>query len=179
LKEGGGAEAPWSPQKLPLSLRICRITSRPRKTCLPALVTSPSLPPFCLHAPHFGSNKKYLTFISTKNLFLKISQHDEIVQNDTTFCNKKWILIEIKGLYFVFLNFTNSLNCEELLQFCIKIEKFSIILEGSHIPIKQYQRQFTKQGSFCEILVFVILSYALENIEELFFLKLKQRIKII
>ena len=119
MKEGGGAEAPWSPQKLPLSLRICRITSRPRKTCLPALVTSPSLPPFCLHALHFGSNKKYLTFISTKNLFLKISQHDEIVQNDTTFCIKKWILIEIKGLYFVFLNFTNSLNCEELLQFCL------------------------------------------------------------
>ena len=117
--------------------------------------------------------KKYLAFISTKNLFLKNSQHDEIVQNDTlTFCIKKWILIEIKGLYFVFLNFTNSLNCEELLQFCIKIEKCSIILEGSHIPIKQYQRQFTKQGSFCEILVLVILSYALENIEE-------QRIKII
>ena len=56
-----------------------------------------------------------------------------------------------------------------LLQFCIKIEKFYIILEGSHIPIKQYQRQFTKQDSFCEILVFVILSYASENIEELFF----------
>ena len=114
--------------------------------------------------------KKYLAFISTKNLFLKNSQHDEIVQNDTlTFCIKKWILIEIKGLYFVFLNFTNSLNCAELLQFSIKIEKCSIILEGSHIPIKQYQRQFTKQGSFSEILVFVILSYALENIEELFF----------
>ena len=121
--EGGGAEAPWSPQKWSPNLRICRITSRPRKTGLPASVTSPSLPPFCLHAPHFGSNKKYLAFISTKNLFLKNSQHDEIVQNDTlTFCIKKWILIEIKGLYFVFLNFTNSLNCEELLQFCIKID---------------------------------------------------------
>ena len=44
-EEGGGAEAPWSPQKLPPSLRICRITSRPRKTGLPASVTSPSLPP--------------------------------------------------------------------------------------------------------------------------------------
>ncbi len=34
--------------------------------------------------------KKYLAFISTKNLFLKNSQHDEIVQNDTlTFCIKK------------------------------------------------------------------------------------------
>jgi len=65
------------------------------------------------------------------------------------------------------------------LQFCIKIEKCYIILEGSHIPIKQYQRQFTKQGSFCEILVFVILSNALENIEELFLKKLKQRIKMI
>ena len=81
-------------------------------------------------------------------------------------------------IYFVFLNFTNSLNCEELLQFCIEIEKFYIILEGSHIRIK-YQRQFTKQGSYCEIHVFVILLYALENIEELFFFKLKQRIKII
>ena len=78
-------------------------------------------------------------------------------------------------MYFVFLNFTNSLNCEELLQFCIKIEKCSIILEGSHIPIKQYQQQFTKQGSFCEILVFVILSYALENIEELFKKKIKTK----
>ena len=101
------------------------------KTGLPASVTSPSLPPFCLHAPHFGSNKKYLAFISTKNLFLKNSQHDEIVQNDTlTFCIKKWILIEMKGLYFVFLNFTNSLNCEELFQFCIKIDKFYFILQG-------------------------------------------------
>ena len=170
LQEKGGAEAPWSPQKWPPNLRICRITCRPRKTGLPASVTSPSLTPFCLHARILAPIKKYLAFISTKNLFLKNSQHDEIVQNDTlTFCIKKWILIEIKGLYFVFLNFTNSLNCEELLQFCIKIEKFYIILEGSHIRIKQYQRQFTKQGSFCEILVFVILSYALENIEEVFF----------
>jgi len=56
------------------------------------------------------------------------------------------------------------------LQFCLKIEKFYIILEGSHIRIKQYQWQFTKQGSFCEILVFVILLYALESIEELLFL---------
>ena len=93
---------------------------------------SPSLPPFCLHAPILAPIKN-MAFISTKNLFLKNSQHDEIVQ------------------------------------FCIKIENFYIILKGSHIRIKQYQRQFTKQGSFCEILVFVILSYALENIEELFF----------
>jgi len=56
------------------------------------------------------------------------------------------------------------------LQFCIKIEKCSIILEGSPIRIKQYQQQFTEQGSFCEILVFVILLNGLENIEELFFL---------
>ena len=83
----------------------------------------------------------------------------------------------MKGLYFVFLNFTNSLNCEELLQFCVKIEKWNIILEGSHIRIKQYQRQFTKQGSFCEILVFVILSYALENIEELFFKNWNKELK--
>ena len=34
--------------------------------------------------------KKYLAFISTKNLFLKNSQHDEIVPKDTlTFCIKK------------------------------------------------------------------------------------------
>ena len=178
LYDGGGAEAPWSPQKWHPSLRICRITSRPRKTGLTPSVTSPSLPPFCLHAPHFGSNKKIFGFYFHQEPFFKNSQHDEIVQNDTlTFCINKWILIEIKGLNFVFLNFTNSLNCEELLQFSIKIEKCSIILEGSHVPIKQYQRQFTKKGSFCEILVFVILSYALENIEELFFLNWNKELK--
>ena len=69
---------------------------------------------------------------------------------------------------------SDSLNCEEPLQFCIKKKKCNIILEGSHIWIKQYQRQFTTQGSFCEILVFVILSYALENIE-LFFLKIETK----
>ena len=102
------------------------------KTGLPASMTSPSLPPFCLHAPDFGSNKNIWLFSTTKNLFFKNSQHGGIVQNDTlTFCIK-WILIEIKGLYFVFLNFTNSLNCEKLLQFCIKIEKFYIILYESN-----------------------------------------------
>ena len=44
LYDGGGAEAPWSPQKWHPSLRICRITSRPRKTGFPASVASPSLP---------------------------------------------------------------------------------------------------------------------------------------
>jgi len=49
--------------------------------------------------------------------FFKKSQHDKIVYNDTlTFCIKKSILIEIKGFISVFLNFTNSLNCEEQLQ---------------------------------------------------------------
>ena len=33
---------------------------------------------------------------------------------------------------------------------------------------------FTKHGSFCEILVFVLLLYAFKNIEELFSFKLKQ-----
>ena len=80
-------------------------------------------------------------------------------------------------MYFVFLNFTNSLNCEELLQFCIKIEKCYIILEGSHIRIKQYQRQFTKQGSYCEILVFGLLLYALDNIEEQLFLNRNKELK--
>ena len=75
-------------------------------------------------------------------------------------------------MIFVFLNVTNSLKCEELLQFCIKIEKFYIILENHK---SNMQRQFTKQGSFCEILVFVILSYALENIEELFKPKIKTK----
>jgi len=37
------------------------------------------------------------------------------------------------------------------------------------------QWQFTKQGSFCEILVFVILSNALENIEEQFFFKIETK----
>ena len=58
------------------------------------------------------SNKKYLAFTSTKNLFFEKSQHDEIVYNDTlTICIKNYILIEIKGFIFVFLNFPNSLNC--------------------------------------------------------------------
>ena len=128
LIKGGGAEAAWSPQKWPPNL----------KTVLPSSVTSWSLQPFCLHALHFCSNKKIFGFYFHQEPFFLNSQHDEIVQKDTlTFCIKKWILIEIKGLYF-FLNFTNSLNCEELLQFCIKIEKCSIILEGSHIQIKQY-----------------------------------------
>ena len=38
---------------------------------LPASVTSPSLPSFCLQAPHFGSNKKYLAFVFTKNLLFQ------------------------------------------------------------------------------------------------------------
>ena len=82
-------------------------------------------------------------------------------------------------MIFVFLNFTNSLNCEELLQFCIKIEIFFIILQGLHKRIQRYQQQFTKHSSFFEILVFVLLLYALENIEELFFFKLNQKIKIV
>ena len=137
--EGGGAEAPWSPAKM---------TSEPQD--LKNYLQWRPRPAFWLQ----------LAFISTKNLILKNSQHDEIVQNTLTFCIKKEILIEIKGLYFVFLNFTNSLNCEELLQFCIKIDKFYIILQGSHIQIKQYQWQFTRHCSFCEILLFVILLYA-------------------
>ena len=39
------------------------ITSRPRKTGLPASVTSPSFPPFCLHAPHFGLRLMFLFFV--------------------------------------------------------------------------------------------------------------------
>ena len=34
-----------------------------------------------------------------------------------------------------------------------------------------------KKGSFCEILVFVILSYASENIEELFFKNWNKELK--
>ena len=68
--EGRGAEAPWSPQKWPPSLRICRTTSRPRKTGLPAPVTSSRLPPFCLHAPHFGFNKKIFGFYYLFGLFI-------------------------------------------------------------------------------------------------------------
>jgi hypothetical protein len=75
----------------------------------------------------------------------------------------------MKGFIFVFLYFTNSLNCEELLQFCIKIDKIYIISQEFHVRIKRYQRQFTKHRSFCEILEFLHLLYALENIEELFF----------
>ena len=56
---------------------------------------------------------------------------------------------------------------------------FFINLQGLHKRIQQYQQQFTKHSSFFEILVFVLLLYALENIEELIFFKLKQNIKII
>ena len=55
----------------------------------------------------------------------------------------------------------------------MKTDKFYIISQGFHVRIKRYQRQFTKYSSFCEILEFLLLLYALENIEELFFLKLK------
>ena len=71
ITEGGGAEAPWSPQKCPPSLRICELPPGPAKLVSQPHVTSPSLPPFCLHAPHFSPIKQYLAFISTKTLFLK------------------------------------------------------------------------------------------------------------
>ena len=83
------------------------MTSRLREIVLVPLATSPSLQssvsmPHILHPPH---------------IFFQKSQHDKIVYNDTlTFCIKKSILIEIKGFISVFLNFTNSLNCEEQLQ---------------------------------------------------------------
>ena len=93
-----------SPTQLPLSLQIWKMTSRLRRGAS-RYVSEP--PPVCLHAPHFTS---------TTNFFQK-SQHNKIVYNDTlTFRIKKSILIEIKGFISVFLNFTNSLNCEEQLQ---------------------------------------------------------------
>ena len=105
--------------------------------------------------PAFWSQiKKYLAFTFTKNFFFKESQHDKIVYNDTIFI-KKSILIEIKGFIFAFLNFTNSLSCEELLQFYIKTDKFYIISQGFYVQIKQYQRQFTNQCSVCKILEFL------------------------
>ena len=61
------------------------------------------------------------------------------------------------------------------MQFCIKIDKFYINLQGLHLRFKRYQQQFTKDRSFCEILEFVLLLDALENIK-LFFLKLKKKI---
>ena len=33
------------------------------RNCLPAFVTSPSLPPFCLHASHFGLRLLFLFFV--------------------------------------------------------------------------------------------------------------------
>ena len=53
------------------------------RNCLPALVMSPSLPPFCLHTLHFGSNKKIFGFYIHQKPFFRNSQHDEIIQNDT------------------------------------------------------------------------------------------------
>ena len=152
--EGGGGEAQWAPQKLPSSLQIYRMTSRPLKTVSVLLVTSPSLRHSVSTPRILVSNKKYLAFTFTKNFFFKESQHDKIVYNDTIFI-KKSILIEIKGFIFAFLNFTNSLSCEELLQFCIKTDKFYIISQGFYVQIKQYQRQFTNQCSVCKILEFL------------------------
>ena len=155
VPRGRGSEARWSSQKWPPSLQICRMTSRPRETVSQPQWRQQASSRHCLHL-------NYLAFISTKNRFFKNSQHDNKVQNDTlTICIKKCILIEIKASI-LFLNFTNSLNCEEIFQFCIKINKCYIILHGFHERIKLYQRQFTKPSSFWEILVFLLLLYALE-----------------
>jgi len=75
---GRGAEAPWSPQKWPQSLQICRMTSRPRES---VSATSPSLPPFCLHAPHFDLRLLFLflfNFIGLTKKYQNISLHSRL-----------------------------------------------------------------------------------------------------
>jgi len=120
--------------------------------------------------PAFWSPKKIFGFNIHQNLFFEKSQYDKIVYNDTlTICIKNSIWIDIKGFIFVFINFTKSLNCEELLQFCINKDKFYIISQGFHVRIKRYQCQFRKQSRFCEILEFVLLLYALENLKNYLF----------
>ena len=99
------------------------MNSRPRKTVSVPLTTSPSLRHSVSTHPAFWSSTKNIWLLhQPKAFFFEKSQHNKRVFNETlTNCIKKSILIEIKGFIFVFLNFTNSLNCEELLQFCIKI----------------------------------------------------------
>ena len=66
LHEGGGAERRHDPRKNDLGASgFAELPPGPAK--LVSDVTKP--PAFCLHALHFGSNKNYLAFISTKNLF--------------------------------------------------------------------------------------------------------------
>ena len=100
--EGGGGEAQWAPQKLPSSLQIYRMTSRPLKTVSVLLVTSPR--------PAFWSQIKNIWLLhSPKTFFFKESQHDKIVYNDTIFI-KKSILIEIKFFIFGFSKFHKFLK---------------------------------------------------------------------
>ena len=123
------------------------MTSRPHKT---VSVPSIRLQAFAILSPRptFWSPRKNIWLLHPPKTFcFKKSQHDTL-----TICIKKSILIEIIGLIFVFLNnFTNSLSCEELLRFCIKIDNFFSILQGFH-HIKQYQQQIKNRAVFVKSL---------------------------
>ena len=82
MRRWEGVQRRHNPRKNDRVSGFAELPPGPAKLVSQPLVTSPSL----ILAPI----KKHLAFISTKNLFLKNSQHDEIVQNDTlTFCIKK------------------------------------------------------------------------------------------
>ena len=99
-----------------------------------------------------------------KPFFQKIST-SKIFYNDTlTFFITNSILIEIKGLIFVVLNFQNSLNCED-----IKLDKYHNILQRFQVQIKGYQCQFTKHSSFCKMLKFVLLLVILQSFINYYF----------
>ena len=66
MKEGGGAEAPWTLQKWPPSLQICRMTSRPRKNVSMPLATFPSL-------SHFVSTPRILISACCFYIFLTLN----------------------------------------------------------------------------------------------------------
>ena len=87
--EGGGEEAPWSPQKWPQNLRICRITSRPRKTGLPASMTSPSPPPFCLQREgvQSSSNSNH----RHPNLFCGKRAHQSVTSTNTKIFSHSYV----------------------------------------------------------------------------------------
>lgn len=82
------------------------------------------------------TRKKTLKILCIRKVFFRKSRHVHKVFNGIlTFYVEKSTFIEIKTSYFVFLNYTNSLTCPELLQLRIKVDKFCIISQVYHVRI--------------------------------------------
>ena len=79
MHEGGDAEAPGALPKMTSEPPDFQNNIRAPRNRLRASRYVSEPPPFCLHAPILVSNKKYLAFTSTKNLFFEKSQHDKKV----------------------------------------------------------------------------------------------------